>query len=311
MRQAVKDVNSEPADTQGLYPIRTVSNLTGVNSITLRAWERRYDLIKPSRTPKGHRLYTKQDINLIYRVVALLESGISIGQAREHLGRIDKPDAGARKKKDRWKTYQDDLLSAVERYNEAELDGAYTEALSLYPVEMVTERLIRPVLKELGESWREDGTGVAHEHFFVTYLRNKLGARLGNLIGRHSHTRILACCVPHEQHEIGLLLFCLAAAEQGFGFVILGANTPMEELPEVARRSNCQAILLSGSARYGNTALAETLTTLVQQSDVPIFVGGNIAIEMNKQIRQSDAQALGTEFKSALRTLEKQLMPDS
>ncbi len=69
----------------GLVPIRTVSTLTGVNSVTLRAWERRYDLIKPIRTPKGHRLYSMADVDLIHQVVALLDSGISIGQARQAL----------------------------------------------------------------------------------------------------------------------------------------------------------------------------------------------------------------------------------
>ena len=66
-----------------LYPIRTVSSLTGVNSITLRAWERRYGLITPIRTPKGHRLYTQNDIDLIQQVLELLEKGISIGQVKD------------------------------------------------------------------------------------------------------------------------------------------------------------------------------------------------------------------------------------
>ena len=59
----------------GLIPIRTVSSLTGVNSVTLRAWERRYDLVKPIRTPKGHRLYTLSDVDLINQVVALQQGG--------------------------------------------------------------------------------------------------------------------------------------------------------------------------------------------------------------------------------------------
>ena len=67
---------------QGLVPIRTVSNLTGVNSVTLRARERRYDLVKPIRTPKGHRLYTMADVELINQVVSLLNNGMAIGQAR-------------------------------------------------------------------------------------------------------------------------------------------------------------------------------------------------------------------------------------
>ena len=64
----------------GLFPIRTVSELTGVNAITLRAWETRYGLIDPIRKPSGHRLYTQEHIDLINRVVGLLDRGMRIGQ---------------------------------------------------------------------------------------------------------------------------------------------------------------------------------------------------------------------------------------
>ena len=54
MDASVNKILAPPAE--GLLPIRTVSILTGVHSVTLRAWERRYGLITPQRTPKGHRL---------------------------------------------------------------------------------------------------------------------------------------------------------------------------------------------------------------------------------------------------------------
>ena len=79
------------ADTE-FYPIRTVSTLTGVNAITLRAWERRYGLIKPVRTDSGHRVYTRTDIDNIHRIVALLDKGVAISQVRHALG---EPEHGA------------------------------------------------------------------------------------------------------------------------------------------------------------------------------------------------------------------------
>ena len=55
------------ADSSELFPIRTVANLTGVNAVTLRAWERRHGLIKPVRTPSGHRLYGHEHIESIHQ----------------------------------------------------------------------------------------------------------------------------------------------------------------------------------------------------------------------------------------------------
>jgi DNA-binding transcriptional MerR regulator len=56
-----------------LFPIREVSRLTGVNPVTLRAWERRYGLIQPTRTESGHRLYSQANIEAIRSILAWLE----------------------------------------------------------------------------------------------------------------------------------------------------------------------------------------------------------------------------------------------
>ncbi|MES9930293.1 MAG: MerR family transcriptional regulator, partial [Candidatus Thiodiazotropha sp. 6PDIVS] len=78
-------MKEQPSYTSGYYPIRKVAELTGINPVTLRAWERRYGLIKPERTPKGHRLYTDEHIQLIRRIIGLIDKGISIGQVRHML----------------------------------------------------------------------------------------------------------------------------------------------------------------------------------------------------------------------------------
>ena len=71
----------------GLYPIRTVSRLTGVPPVTLRAWERRYRLLTPTRTEKGHRLYTEADIERVRQVLALMDRGVGVGQVGPFLAR--------------------------------------------------------------------------------------------------------------------------------------------------------------------------------------------------------------------------------
>ncbi|MBO1923915.1 MerR family transcriptional regulator [Thiomicrorhabdus sp. 6S3-12] len=67
---------------QPLYPIREVSRLTGVNAITLRAWERRYGLVEPVRTESGHRLYTDEHIEVLKRAVDLTRQGVAISQVK-------------------------------------------------------------------------------------------------------------------------------------------------------------------------------------------------------------------------------------
>ncbi|WP_455375931.1 MerR family transcriptional regulator, partial [Kaarinaea lacus] len=197
------------ASEEELYPIRTVSSLTGVNSITLRAWERRYGLITPIRTPKGHRLYTQTDIDLIQQVLELLDKGISIGQVKDYL-----KGKGAQTinetATDPWSNYQRRMLNAIVRFDTNGLDQTYNDALSLYPIDLVTKHLVFPLLKELGVRWAEKEGSIAEEHFFGAYLRNKLGARFHHHAANQDGPLLVAACLPGEHHEVGLMLFCLS-----------------------------------------------------------------------------------------------------
>ena len=294
-------------DQPALYPIRTVSSLTGVNAVTLRAWERRYGLIRPHRTAKGHRLYTQGDIDLIQEVVDLLGTGVSIGQVKGQVGR-GRAAPAADTAGDAWQTYQQRMIRAIERFDEPGLEAAYSEALALYPVDVVTERLVNPLLRALGERWLGRRGGIAEEHFFATYLRNKLGARLHHLASQRARTRLLAACLPGEHHELGLLLFCLAAANHGFGFVILGADTPLDEVIHAQQQARCDGVVLSGAVDPTPTTLAE-LGTLVREAGVPVLVGGQVAIRHEAAIRAAGARPLGTDLHAVLRRLPHLVAP--
>jgi len=292
----------------GLVPIRTISSLTGVNPVTLRAWERRYGLIRPVRTPKGHRLYTMADVGLINQVVSLLEGGMSIGQVGQVLAADSpKPRHTVDEAFDPWSAYQRRLIEAIGRFDEITLNAVYSEALSLYPIDIVTSRLIVPLLQVLGQRWERAQGSVAEEHFFSVFLRNKLGARF------HHHSRdltgpgLLAACLPGEQHEVGILLFALAAADRDYRSILLGANTPLAELPPVVERAACQGIVLSGSAEVPESVIQEELPRLLQQVKVPVFVGGQVTARQAEALASTRAITLGDDFTLALRKVDSVL----
>jgi DNA-binding transcriptional MerR regulator len=297
---------------QGLVPIRTVSSLTGVNSVTLRAWERRYDLIKPVRTPKGHRLYTMADVALIQQVLALLANGMSIGQVRyvlntDALGPGPGPTASHEPGTDLWGHHQRRLLQAIAVFDEGALNDLYTEVLSLYPVDIVTRRLIVPLLQELGERWIQGKGSIAEEHFFSVFLRNKLGARFHHLNRTPRGPKLLAACLPGEQHEIGLLLFALTALDRDYSIVLLGSNTPLTELPFVVGQAAIQAIVLAGSADIKPTLITEALAQLCQVIAIPVFIGGRIADHYADAISAAGAIPLGEDLNLALRRIDATL----
>ncbi|HEY5777046.1 MAG TPA: MerR family transcriptional regulator [Xanthomonadales bacterium] len=294
--------------SEKLYTIGTVSRLTGVGAITLRAWERRYELIHPVRKDSGHRLYTRKNIDQINRITALTDQGMRISQITpdmlEHEPTADAMEDSAA---GLWNSYLQNMIEAIIAFDEARLEETYNEVLSLYPIELVTRLLLKPLLIELGLRWETNQRGVAEEHFFAFYLRNKLGARFHHRPRNDGGRRLLLACLPGEHHEIALLLFALAANEQGFRLLTLGANMPMHELARVAVKTKSDAIVLSGAVQPEESVLNRDLPQLVKAVSIPVFVGGQASVFAADAIGKTGAEALGQDMELGLRRLNARL----
>ncbi|GGB39341.1 MerR family transcriptional regulator [Oceanisphaera marina] len=145
---------SEPDSTSNSipkYPIRDVARLTGINPVTLRAWQRRYGLLKPARTEKGHRLYCENDIALIRHILHWLEQGVSIGQVK---GLLDEPSPEITGSN--WEQAQSQLMSSAQALNLGRLEAQLLELVNLYPAELVLRRVIEPWLLALAQLHRAD-----------------------------------------------------------------------------------------------------------------------------------------------------------
>lgn len=302
MSMSESKTTTEFEDT-ALYPIRTVSSLTGVNAITLRAWERRYGLFEPVRKASGHRLYTQAHIDLITRAVGLLDRGMRIGQVKAQLEAENTVSTEDVLDDDIWKRYLNRMIAAVIQFDEAGLEEAYGEALSLYSINEVTERLLMPLLKELGRRWENSEGSIAEEHFFSFYLRNKLGARFHHRAKTKGGTKLLLACLPGDRHETGLLLFALAANAVGYLTIVLGADMPIAELPAVSRKIGCEAIILSGVLRPDSKILNQALPDLTEQSKVPVFLGGQASAQVYDALKRANINSLGADLKTGLTRL--------
>jgi DNA-binding transcriptional MerR regulator len=287
-------------------PMRTVAAMTGVNPVTLRAWERRYGLVRPLRTEKGHRLYTREHVEQIRRVLALAGRGVPFGRMREVLdaevGRKSREVA-----RGPWTALLERMLAATARFDEAELDRIYDEALSLQPIDRITQVLLLPLLARLGDRWQHMPGGIAEEHFFSTYLRSKLGARLQHRMRYAAGPRLLTACGPGEQHEIGLLLLALEAQAAGMRPIVLGADTPFHEIAHACRSSASDAIVVSMSVEPAAGLIERELATLVHEAGVPVFVGGATAVTLARAIEKAGAVALGVDLEGGVRLLAARL----
>ena len=292
--------------SEKLYTIGTVSKLTGVGAITLRAWERRYGLIQPIRKESGHRLYSRAHIDQINRITSLTQKGMRISQIQPEMLETDSTvDSEGEVEKDIWNEYLNGMVAAIVSFDENRLDEIYNEALSLYPIGLVTSKLLTPLLIELGLRWRSQQGSIAEEHFFSFYLRNKLGARFHHRSRGSTGQTILLAGLPGEYHELGLLIFALSALESGFRLVTLGANMPLNELTAVARKKNCKAILLSGAIEPSRKFLTVELPALVAESMIPVLIGGLSSVYGCDAINRAGAEALGRDIRHGLERLEE------
>lgn len=285
--------------SQPTYPIRIVCALTGLNPITLRAWERRYGFIEPLRTPGGHRLYTQEHVDQINRTLSMLASGVSIGAAARAVRR----SAADASRTDVWDALRSQAIAATMRFDESALDAIYESALGLQSIEVVTRKLLVPVLEDLGRRWESAEGRIAEEHFFTNYTRNKLGARLHHRRGIAPASRLLCACGPEEHHELGLLMFALAAHDQNVACVMLGANMPFAELASACKRARCDGIVIAMSMRIEHPGLEHELREVVKQANGPVFVGGEASAIHGDAIARAGAIVIGADISGGIRRL--------
>jgi MerR family transcriptional regulator, light-induced transcriptional regulator len=221
----------------GGHRIGEFARRVGVTPELLRAWEQRYGLLRPVRTPGGFRLYGEEDAERVARMRRALDEGLSAAEAArmalEASPSADRliEDAGAR------------LMSAIESYDEAAVQAALDDGLAAFGLEAFVRELIVPTLVAVGRGWEQGRVGISQEHFASNLIRGRL-LSLARLWGRGSGPLALIACAPGEQHDISLLAFGLILRSHGWRILFLGADTPLSTLQETARTTGPAVIVL-------------------------------------------------------------------
>ncbi|ENC9558038.1 TPA: MerR family transcriptional regulator [Aeromonas hydrophila] len=164
---------ASPSPEEGIYPIREVSRLTGVNAVTLRAWQRRYGLVQPARTEKGHRLYSEQDIRQIGEILSWLERGVSIGQVK---GLLSEPHA--QPVSDHWQQTLEQFSQALLAFNQRKAEAELNDLLASYPFELVRSRVLQPLVERLLGLWRERPDGELLQQVWLGWLHTRFARHL-------------------------------------------------------------------------------------------------------------------------------------
>lgn len=254
-----------------IYSISKISADTGVPSVTIRAWERRYGLLKPARTEKGYRLYSQADIDRIHAILRYIKKGVAVSKVKALLDdkSLTKEQVEA---EDVWLSNLNHMIAAIEHYDQKAVDALYSNLLLIYPIEIITEQLLLPLWAALGKRWQLKYQGsIAEEHFFSAYIRNKLGSHFHHLMTHAKGKRLLFACLPNQAHDFALLLFAIHVMHHDYEVIFLGANTPVEDIFNAAEHANIAAIVLDGEI---DDKIAPQLNSEIEDSKFPVFCYG-------------------------------------
>jgi MerR family transcriptional regulator, light-induced transcriptional regulator len=298
-------VGTEPGD--GLLRIGELSRRVGVSDHVLRAWERRYGLLKPVRSAGGFRLYSEADEGRVRRMQAHLAGGLSAAEAaRAALGEdgagaaaADGSAAAAVERHEGLADRAGALALALDELDEPAAQAVFDRLLSDFTVETVLRDVVMPYLQELGERWERGSVTVAQEHFASNLLRGRL-ASLARGWGHGHGPRAVLACPPGERHDLALLVFGIALNRNGWRVGYLGADTPLEELINTAVDTAADLVVLAAATPERFAGLTEDLTRLA--SVVPLAVAGAGA-------SQRMALPVGTRVLTADPVTEAERMP--
>lgn len=127
-----------------LYSIGEVAQLCGINPVTLRAWQRRYGLLKPQRTEGGHRQFNEDDVARIRSILRWIERGVPVSQIKPLLDGCAVPDHNTN-----WATLQRQLLTLLQIPSPAKLRSRIFELGREYPPQALIEYVLRPLRSQL------------------------------------------------------------------------------------------------------------------------------------------------------------------
>lgn len=269
--------------TTPIFNTKAVARDTDVPADTFRAWERRYGIPRPQRTPGGHRLYSERDIAVIRWLRDRTAEGMNISQAvmllNSSLANLpdELPEPAPTYEPRALERLNDDLLNALTSFDATHAERLIGEAFAMYPFEDVLLLLILPSMIEIGERWHHGEINVAVEHFATQFVRRKLSSMLNTFERDPGRGNIIIACAPDELHDLGAMFAALFLVRRGWHVIYLGPQVPLFDLQEAVRTLKPDLVCLSASMPETALQVAEVAIALQHSApNVLIGYGGRV-----------------------------------
>lgn len=278
------------------YNIKIVCAQTGIRAVTLRAWERRHEVLIPHRSENRYRLYSERDVAILRWVKNRVDSGMPISSAVIELhssmrtgmfpeavpigpSTLPVPSGIAPEK------YIKRLYQALLTHDEGKAGDIFREIQAGFSLVAIFQDILIPTLVEIGDAWYRGSIRITTEHFASALVRGKLLTMYQAYPSRRSAPFILLGCAPSEQHELGSLMMAVLLRSSGFRVEYLGPDIPLEDLADYASYEHPDMIILTASLEGSALELLKMQEKLSKLHPAPVFGYGGAAFILKPELK--------------------------
>lgn len=266
------------------YSISDIEGLIGIKAHTIRAWEIRYNLVPPKRTPTNIRYYDEEDLKMLLNIVALNENGYKISKIAQ-MNKKKIADLVVQLKTD-WSNESVQLINlsnATIKYDEAAFSKILSSCISELGLTKTMDQVLFPFMKKIGMLWQIGAIDPAHEHFAANLIRDRLIVEIDKVEKPKSKElrRFLLFLPEAELHETGLLFARYLLKSCGHETLYLGQQIPSTDLKKVIESFKPDyAMTVLTSLNLGKD-INKILGKVIENLDVPLIVAGSLISEFD------------------------------
>ncbi|MEM7676216.1 MAG: MerR family transcriptional regulator [Myxococcota bacterium] len=245
-------------ETAGLYPMRMVTQLTGLSADTIRAWERRHGAVTPSRSAGNTRRFTADEVRRLVLLREATEGGHSIRSiAPLDVGELERlvdqrevplhvvsdsqnasPGSGLR-------ALCQAYLGALARFDTRRAFDLLMRGATFLDRKMFVFEVVLPIYREVKDRWSQPPLGSSQENVFGGQLRAVLMTLLRLSPPATGSPRLLMTTIEGHSEENRLLVAALLATAMAYDPVFIGPSRPNPEIEWAVRMSRADVLVLS------------------------------------------------------------------
>jgi methylmalonyl-CoA mutase cobalamin-binding subunit len=281
-----------------IHRIHRVAKLTGLSKDVIRVWERRYGLVKPSRSSNRYREYNDEEVTLLRFLKAQMEQGATIGSlaAEGHdslVARMRVAIPVSAKEQKPHERLLDDLIGSLDPPDKAGFERRLNGAVAVIPFDEAVQRILLPLQRRVGELLHQGRSSIAVEHYVTKIIQQKLFSVMNQLPVNEFGPRVLIACPEGESHEIGAQAVAYIAATKGCHVYYLGPNLPSSDLVAFCEKIKPDLVLLSLTEVKAEAAALQQLKDLeLLATRWSVAVGGQGARAIGDRLRDTKIELL-------------------